>query len=71
MRGTTVHLKSNTGRQRLIITGAINIETMGAQIRFDATINAVSTVALLEKIVAAYPAAKKITVILNNTRAYR
>ena len=70
-RGTTVHLKSNTGRQRLNINGAINIETMAAQIRFDETINAVSTVALLEQIAAAYPAAKKITVILDNARYYR
>lgn len=35
------------------------------------TINAVSTVALLEQIEAAYPAAKKITVILDNARYYR
>ncbi len=70
-RGQTVHLKSNTGRQRLNINGAINLETMAAQIRFDETINAISTVALLEQIEAAYPAANKITVILDNARYYR
>ena len=35
------------------------------------TINAVSTVSLLELIAAAYPAAKKIMVILDNARYYR
>ena len=66
-----MHLKGNTSRLRLNINGAINIETMAAQIRFDETINAVSTVALLKHIAAAYPAAKKITVILDNARYYR
>jgi transposase len=70
-RSTTVHLKRNMGRQRLNSNGAINSETMAAQIRFDETIHAVSTVALLEQIAAASPAAKKLTVILDNARYYR
>ena len=66
-----MHLKSITGRQRLNINGAINIVTMAAQILFDETINAITTVVLLEQIADAYPAAKKITVILDNARYYR
>ncbi len=70
-RGKTVHRKSNTGRQRLNSNGALNSETMAAQIRFDETIHAVSTVALWQQIAAAYSAAKKNTVILDNARYYR
>jgi transposase len=69
-RGTTMHLKRNTDRQRWNSNGALNSETMAAQIRFDETILAVSTVALWEQI-AAYPAATRITVILDNARYYR
>ena len=38
---------------------------------FDETINAVPIVALSEQIAAVEPAAKKITVILDNARYYR
>ncbi|MDV7400729.1 IS630 family transposase, partial [Arthrospira platensis SPKY1] len=48
-----------------------DIETMTAQVRFDDTINAASTIALFAQIEAAYPEANKITIILDNARYYR
>lgn len=70
-RGKEMQIKSNTGRQRLNINGAVDIETMTAQVRFDDTINAASTIALFAQIEAAYPEANRITIILDNARYYR
>ena len=50
VRGEEHPIRSNTGRRRLKINGAIDIATMSAQVRFDPTIDAESTVALLEQI---------------------
>jgi transposase len=49
-RGKEHPICSNTGRQRLNINGAINVETLSAQVRFDDTIDAASTIALFEQI---------------------
>ena len=46
-RGKEHPVASNTGRQRLTINGAINVETLRAVVRFDDTIDATSTIALL------------------------
>jgi transposase len=70
-RGKEMQIKSNTGRQRLNINGAIDIAALTAQVRFDETINGASTVALFAQIEAAYPEANKITIILDNARYYR
>ena len=43
-RGIEDPISSNTGRRRLNINGAINVQTMSAEIRFDETIDAVSTI---------------------------
>jgi len=70
-RGEVHPLKSNTGRRRLNINGAIDVQRMSAQIRFDDTIDAFSTLALFEQIERAHPAAKRITIICDNARYYR
>ena len=70
-RGQEYPIKSNTGRQRLNVNGAIDIATMSAQIRFDDTVDAASCIALFEQIERAYPNAKRITVICDNARYYR
>ena len=44
---------------------------MSAQIRFDDTIDAISTIALFEQIERANPLAKRITIICDNARYYR
>jgi transposase len=70
-RGKEHPIKSNTGRRRLNINGAIDIQNMSVEIRFDETINGISTIALFEQIERANPLAKRITVICDNARYYR
>ena len=70
-RGKEHPIKSNTGRRRLNINGAIDVQRMSAQIRFDDTIDAISTIALFEQIERANPLAKRITIICDNARYYR
>jgi transposase len=64
-------IKSNTGRQRININGALDAETHAVITREDESINAISTIALLEEVEAAYPLAVIIYVICDNARYYR
>ncbi len=70
-RGKEHPIKSNTGRRRLNINGAIDIQSMSAEIRFDDTIDAISSIALFEQIEDANPHARRITIICDNARYYR
>jgi transposase len=70
-RGEEHPIKSNTGRRRLNINGAIDVRTMSAHVRFDDTIDAASAIALMAQIDDAYPDAATITVICDNARYYR
>jgi transposase len=69
-RGKEHPIQSNTGRQRLNINGAINVEALSAVIRFDDTIDADSTIALFQQIEQAYPLAPRIVVVCDNARYY-
>ena len=70
-RGKEHPIKSNTGRRRLNINGAIDIQRMSAEFRFDDTIDAISTIDLFEQIERANPDARRITIICDNARYYR
>lgn len=70
-RGQRFCIKSNTGRQRLNINGVIDVEHLSAVVRFDDTIDALSTTDLFAQIEAAYPQANVITIICDNARYYR
>jgi len=70
-RGKRHAIQSNTGRQRLNINGAINIETFNLTYRFDETIDAVSTIALFHQLEQAYPEAPRIIVFCDNARYYK
>jgi transposase len=70
-RGQEHPIQSNTGRQRLNINGAINVQTLSAEVRFDATIDAASTIALLQQLEQANPSAPRIIVICDNARYYK
>jgi hypothetical protein len=48
-RGEERPIKSNTGRRGLNVNGAIDVQRLNAEIRFDDTIDAVSTIALFEQ----------------------
>jgi transposase len=61
-------LKTNSGRQRLNLHGAINIETMKITIIESNTVNADSTIELLETLSQQYPLSSKLHIILDNAR---
>ena len=69
--GQDFTILSNTGRQRLNINGVMDIERLSAEIRFEDTVNAETTLDLLKQIEQAYPLAPKITIICDNARYYR
>ena len=70
-RGKEHPIRSNTGRQRLNINGAIDVQTLSAEIRFDETIDAVSAIALLRQLEQAHPSARAIVVFCDNARYYK
>ena len=67
-RGQTRELKTNSGRQRLNLHGAINAETYEITIIESDTVDADSTLNLLSAIEQKYPCASAIKVILDNAR---
>lgn len=69
-KGKEKFIKANTGRARVNINGAYNIEEHKAIIREDESINAQSTIALLEQM-KEQQSAGKIFVIADNARYYR
>ena len=64
-------IRSNTGRQRININGAIDCATLCPTIRYDDTINAQSAVALLQQIELQHPNAHRIYIICDNARYNR
>jgi transposase len=70
-RGKEHPIHSNTGRQRLNINGAVNVQALSAEIRFDETIDAVSTIALMRQLEQANPTALTIVVFCDNARYYK
>lgn len=67
-RGKKRHLSTNSGRQRLNLHGAINIETMEMTVIESDTINRDSTVQLLSMLDKKYEGASQVIVILDNAR---
>jgi len=65
-KGETRKLKTNSGRQRLNLHGAINAETMETTIIESDTINRDSTIQLLNLLDRKYSYAKEVIVILDN-----
>ena len=70
-KGTDKEIKSNTGRKRLNINGAIDPATQSMVFRFDDTINAQSTVKLLKAIERKHKNAISIYVVCDNAPYYR
>ena len=67
-RGETRELKTNSGRQRLNLHGAINAETHEVTMIESETVDSYSTITLLSAIENKYPAASAIKVILDNAK---
>jgi transposase len=70
-KGEVKELKSNTGRKRLNINGAIDIAELSPVVCYSKTINAQSTISLLKKIESKHPDAEFIYTICDNARYYR
>lgn len=70
-RGEEHAVRSNTGRKRVNINGAIDLERLEPVVRFDETINADSTIALFEALEQINLIASFIYVICDNARYYR
>lgn len=68
-KGKDKFIKANTGRQRVNINGAYNIATHHAIVREDASINAQSTIALVEQMMKEHPAGM-LYLILDNATYY-
>jgi len=70
-RGTDNTLESNTGRKRVNINGAIDIQRLDVVTEFGEAVNAQSTLALFEKIESRHPRATRIYIFSDNARYYR
>ena len=69
-KGKDMVIKANTGRQRINLNGAYNLEDHSVVIQETEMINAQSTVSLLKEMLQKQPLGK-IYVILDNARYYR
>jgi transposase len=65
-KGTAIALEQTSGRQRLNVHGALNLETGQTQMLEVATVNAMSLIALLIAIEAAYLGKRWIHIFLDN-----
>ena len=69
LKGTDKLIKSNTGRDRLNLNGALNAKTHEVVIREDLRINSISTINLLDALLDKHPAGR-IYLIWDNARYY-
>ena len=70
-KGIDKLVKSNSGRQRININGALNSETLEVVICTDDTINTQSTLKLFEKLEQKHPEATTIFMTLDNAKYYK
>lgn len=70
-KGETKEVPANTGRARLNINGALNIETKEVIVREDDRINAQSTIKLFQDIELKNPNSERIIIIADNARYYK
>jgi len=70
-KGEQKRIPTNTGRKRLNINGALELEAMKAVVHYAKTLNAQTTMELFDKIQEAYPDKKKIHLVIDNARYYK
>lgn len=70
-RGQDKIIKANSGRQRININGALNVETLEVVIRVDDTINTQSTLRLFLTLEQKHPEAAAIYITLDNAKYYK
>lgn len=71
MKGDHKGLLSNTGRKRVNINGAVNIDTKKLHVNIDSSVNAQSTIKLFKKILKNHDDDEKIYIICDNAGYYR
>ena len=71
LKGETKALLTNTGRKRLNINGAVNIDTKALVTHIGETVNAQSTIVLLKKILTRHKKDEKIYIVCDNAGYYR
>jgi transposase len=69
-KGQKKTIPTNSGRQRVNINGAVNIDSLAMTVDMAESINSASTIRLLEKVHRLYPLADVIHVILDNASYY-
>lgn len=70
-KGERKEICTNTGRQRLNLSGALDIITKKMLVQEDVTLNAISTITFLEFLEASYPQMNTIHVFCDNARYYK
>lgn len=70
-KGENVELKTNTGRQRVTLNGALDSETHQILVQEDKNLNAENTIKFFKKIESAYPESEQIHLILDNAGYYK
>jgi transposase len=70
-KGERKEIQTNSGRQRLNLSGAIDIITKRVLVQQDITLNAKSTIVFFQKLETAYPEANVVHVFCDNARYYK
>lgn len=70
-RGEDKQIKTNTGRERVNINGALNLETMNVTTHFSETINAQTTMKLFDNIQLVYKDKTTIYLVIDNATYYK
>jgi transposase len=70
-KGVEATLKANSGRKRININGALNIDNLNVIINSADSVNAQSTIELFKKLELQYPDANRIVVVCDNARYYK
>lgn len=70
-KGRELELKANTGRRRLNINGAYDVDRYEWSVVFPDSVNAQSTCELFDKIEKKYPSAEHIYLICDNAKYYQ
>lgn len=70
-KGERKEIPTNTGRQRLNLSGAIDIISRKVLVRQDESLNAAATIDFLKMIETAYPTAERVHVFCDNAKYYR
>lgn len=71
LKGEAKALLSNTGRKRLNINGAINIDSKQLIVEMGTAVNAQTTIVLLQAILDQHPMQEEIVVVCDNAGYYR